>query len=258
MKVVILAGGFGTRLGELTHLVPKPMVPIGKNPILREIMEIFISYGHSDFIIALGYKGNVIKDYFLNLQQYASNISIDFRSKTNHPEYLETNSSNNFKVSLVDTGEGSLTGGRLGFLKKFVGSDDFFLTYGDGLSNIDLDKLLAHHKSKNLTMTVTAVRPPARFGEILFDDSDNVLGFQEKPLSSVGWINGGFMICKKEIFNLIDSPQTILEKDVMEALASRKDIAAYKHHGFWQCMDTKRDKDYLDELANMDSPPWRR
>ena len=254
MKVIILAGGFGTRLAEYTDMIPKPMVNVGSNPILFEIMDLFSSYGHNDFYIALGYKSEVVKDFFLNY--YSLNSDLKVNLKNNSVDFLN-NKKKDWTVHLIDTGTDSMTGGRVKRMQEFIGDDDFLLTYGDGLSNINMDELIDFHNINKKIMTVTAVRPSARFGEISIENGI-INSFEEKPQGSKGWINGGFMVCKNEIFNYIDSDETILEKDTMENLAKQNELAAFKHNGFWYCMDTKRDKDFLDSLSLEQSPPWKK
>jgi len=222
MKVVILAGGLGTRLSEYTNLIPKPMVQINKKPIIYYIMKHFSNYGHKEFYVALGYKGNVIKNYF---------------KKKNF----------NWNVNLIDTGLKTMTGGRLKKLKKYLGEDDFFLTYGDGVSNVNLRELKKFHKSKkNCLVTMTAVRPPARFGAIKIK-AHRVKLFREKSKLDEGWINGGFFIMKPKFLNYIEKSSSFLEKDPLEKVAKMNQLFAFKHNGFWQCMDTIRDKEILEK-----------
>ena len=221
MKVVILAGGLGTRISEYTKTIPKPMVKIMNKPILFHIMKHFVNYGFQDFYIALGYKGNTIKNYF---------------------------KSNNFKwnINLIDTGKETMTGGRIKRLKKYLGSEKFFLTYGDGISDINLDKLLNFHNKKKSLVTLTAVRPQARFGAIKIKGT-KVLYFKEKSRLDESWINGGFFVMEPEIFNYIKNDQTFLEREPLEKLGKRKKLFAYKHTGYWQCMDTVRDREILQK-----------
>ena len=223
MKVVILAGGLGTRLSEYTNLIPKPMVQINKKPIIYYIMKHFSNYGHKEFYVALGYKGNVIKNYFKKKKF-------------------------NWNVNLIDTGLKTMTGGRLKKLKKYLGEDDFFLTYGDGVSNVNLRELKKFHKSKkNCLVTMTAVRPPARFGAIKIK-GQRVKLFREKSRLDEGWINGGFFIMKPRFLNYIKKTSSFLEKHPLEKAAKMNQLFAFKHKGFWQCMDTKRDKDNLENI----------
>lgn len=228
MKVIILAGGLGTRLPEYTDAIPKPMVRIGNRPILWHIMNLYSRYNHKDFIIALGYKGDVIKKYF-------------------------SQNSQDWNVNLVDTGQKTMTGGRLKRLEKLVGKETFMLTYGDGVANINFDELLNFHRKHGKLVTVTAVRPPARFGSIQLKD-EQVVSFKEKSQLDVGWINGGFFVIEPEFFSFIKEDQTYLEKEPLEQVAKKGELFAYKHSGFWQCMDTKRDRDSLEEMYSKGAP----
>jgi len=254
MKVIILAGGFGTRLSEYTDSIPKPMVPIGGKPIIWHIMKRYAKYGFNDFYIALGYKAEVIKNYFLNYKTMNSDFSIDLSTGS----YLLLENGNDivdWKVTLVDTGLNTMTGGRLKRLQKFVDNSPFFLTYGDGVADINIQKLLDTHNNNKKMVTVTAVHPGARFGELEIANGI-VTKFQEKPQTGQGWINGGFFICNPEFLNYIENDQTILEKSPLESVASVGQLSAYKHHGFWQCMDTKRDKETLESLWVSNNVPW--
>jgi glucose-1-phosphate cytidylyltransferase len=255
MKVVILAGGLGTRLSEETGVKPKPMVEVGGRPLIWHIMKHYAQHGFNEFIIALGYKGEAIKNYFLNYHHSASDVSIDVA--TRQIEVIRS-SSDDWKIHLIDTGLNTLTGGRLLRLKEFLLSpnESFMLTYGDGLSNIDLTKLLSFHVAQKTLATVTAVRPPARFGSINFEDN-LISDFAEKTQTSEGWINGGFMVLEPQIFEYLNADQDILEVDLLEKLASDRQLMGYKHEGFWQCMDTLRDKSLLERLWEEGSPPWR-
>ncbi len=252
MKVVILAGGFGSRISEYTEAIPKPMIKIGDKPILYHIMNYYASYGHNEFIIALGYKSEIIKDYFLNYKVLNSDFTINMSSEQ---ITVHNKSSIDWKITLVDTGSNAMTGGRLIKLKKFIGKQDFMLTYGDGLSNVDLKKLLKFHKNHNKMVTVTAVRPSARFGELKIVN-DKVERFEEKPQISDGWINGGFFIMKSIFIDLIKDEKTILERAPLEKVAIMNELNAYKHNDFWHCMDTKRDKDRLEEIYYSGKVPW--
>ena len=252
MKVVILAGGFGSRISEYTEAIPKPMIKIGDKPILYHIMNYYASYGHNEFIIALGYKSEIIKDYFLNYKVLNSDFTINMSSEQ---ITVHNKSSIDWKITLVDTGSNAMTGGRLIKLKKFIGKQDFMLTYGDGLSNVDLKKLLKFHKNHNKMVTVTAVRPSARFGELKIVN-DKVERFEEKPQISDGWINGGFFVMKSIFIDLIKDEKTILERAPLEKVAIMNEFNAYKHNDFWHCMDTKRDKDRLEEIYYSGKVPW--
>ena len=253
MKVVILAGGFGTRLSEYTESIPKPMVKIGNNPILWHVMKHYSKYNHKEFLLALGYKSETIKDYFLNYRSTNDDFTIDF--STGKISYHSSLLEEDWKVTLVSTGLNSMTGGRVKRMKKYINNETFLLTYGDGLSNVNLDKLIKFHKSKGKLITVTAVRPIARFGEIKISN-DIVKDFKEKPQLPSGWINGGFFVVEPEFLNLIDGDETVLEKNPLEKAAQMGELAAFRHEDFWQCMDTKRDKDYLENLYKLDKVPW--
>ena len=252
MKVIILAGGFGTRLSEYTETIPKPMVTIGGKPVLWHIMATYAKYGHKDFNLALGYKSGIIKDYFLNYRSINSDFTIDLDSGalTTHQK-----STVDWKVTLVDTGLNSMTGGRVKRLKDFIGNETFLLTYGDGLSNINIDELIAFHRSHGKMITVSAVHPGARFGELELD-YDKVISFSEKPQVTQGWINGGYFVVEPEFFELIEGDSTVLEKNPLEKAAQLGELRSYKHKGFWQCMDTKRDRDSLEEMWASGHPPW--
>lgn len=252
MKVVILAGGYGTRLAELTSAIPKPMVPIGEKPIIRHLMEWYGSFGHKEFLLALGYKGEIIKSYFRDIYDLSSDLFIDFErveKTTYEPQKID------WHVSLCDTGVDTMTGGRLLRLQKYINNDTFLLTYGDGLSNVNVGKLIEFHHSHGKIATVTAVRPPARFGEIEIVDNE-VIDFKEKPQTNHGWINGGFFVFKPQIFDYLQDDQTVLEASPLENLALDRQLMAYKHDGFWQCMDTLRDKNYLETLLKEQTAPW--
>jgi glucose-1-phosphate cytidylyltransferase len=230
MKVVILAGGFGTRLSEYTDTIPKPMVPIGGKPIIEHIMEYYSKFGHNEFYIALGYKGEIIKNYF-------------------------NNSTKNWKINLIDTGADTLTGGRLKRLEKFLIKETFLLTYGDGISNIDINELIKFHQNHTKMVTISAVRPPARFGALSLKGSD-VIKFKEKTQLGESWINGGFFVINPNFLKFIKGDDTILEKEPLEQVTLLKEIKAFRHEGFWQCMDHKLDKDYLESLVLENKAPW--
>ncbi len=252
MKVVILAGGFGTRLSEYTESIPKPMVTVGGKPILWHIMKRYASFGYKEFIIALGYKAEVVKSYFLSMRSVHSDFTLDM---SNGQTEVHDQSSVDWKITLVDTGLETMTGGRVKRIQKYVGNEPFMLTYGDGLSDANMDDLTNFHKLHGKLLTVTAVRPIARFGELSMD-GEIVTSFQEKPQVTRGWINGGFFVCQPELFDYIKDDQTVLERFPLEAISQEGQLMAFRHNGFWQCMDTKRDKDYLEDLWQKKQAPW--
>ena len=254
MKVVLLAGGFGTRLAEYTESIPKPMVPIGGRPILWHIMQHYASYGHKDFYLALGYKAQVVKEYFLNYRALNADFTVDLQNGAVTPHQLDEV---DWRVTLVDTGLQTMTGGRVKRMHPFIENETFLLTYGDGVANVDLEALFAFHRKHGKMVTVTAVRPTARFGELELN-GHRVTSFQEKPQVHEGWINGGFFVMEPGFFELIDNDQTILERSPLEQAAQAGELVAYQHEGFWQCMDTKRDRDNLETLALLDHPPWQK
>jgi glucose-1-phosphate cytidylyltransferase len=253
MKTVILCGGLGTRLSEETTLKPKPMVTIGGRPILWHIMKTYGRQGYSEFLLALGYKAEVIKEYFLNYHTLNSDFTINLQ--TGEVENLRPVSLD-WNISLIDTGASSMTGGRLLRLKSALQDEQtFMLTYGDGVADVDINQLIAFHKSHGKVATMTAVRPPARFGTMNFS-GEQITHFEEKPQAGEGWINGGYFVFEKEIFSYLDDDTTILERSPLEKLAKDGQLMAYKHEGFWKCMDTLRDKNYLDELCQKGLTPW--
>ena len=252
MKVAILAGGFGTSLSELTSDIPKPMVMIGGKPILWHIMNYYSKYGHNDFYIALGYKSEVVKNYFLNY----SSLNSDFTVCMKTGEITCHNSvEQDWKVTLIDTGANSMTGGRVKRLQKYIGDETFLLTYGDGLCDVDISELISFHQNNKKMVTVTTVHPGARFGELELK-GDSVISFKEKPQTKQGWINGGYFVVEPSFFNLIDDDSTILEKEPLEEAARTMQLNAFKHEGFWQCMDTLRDKNFLESLVQSGEAPW--
>ena len=257
MKVIILAGGFGTRMSEYTEVIPKPMVTIAGNPVLWHIMKSYAAHHHKDFYIACGYKADYVKNYFLNYAALQADFSIDFSNGS--ITSLQSNISEDWKVTLVDTGLETMTGGRVKRMKDYIGTDDtFLLTYGDGLSNIDIEQLVAFHKKHKKMVTISAVRPSARFGELDIDnDNGTVLSFKEKPQLDQGWINGGYFVVNSSFFDLIDGDSTMLEREPLEAVAEMGELVAYKHHDFWQCMDTKRDHEVLERMWQEDLAPWK-
>jgi len=254
MKVAILAGGYGTRLSEETDIKPKPMVEIGDKPILWHIMKLYSSYGFNEFVILLGYKGYVIKEFFSNYFLHNSDVTIDLQKNKID---IHQNESEPWKVTLVDTGDGSMTGGRIKRAKKYLDSDNFLLTYGDGLSDINIKDTVEFHMKHNKVVTMTAVQPEGRYGALDIDDDDTVISFKEKPKGDSGWINGGFFVCSPKIFNYIDNDQTVFENEPLNSLAKSGELSAYKHNGFWMCMDTLRDKNKLTDLWLADSAPWK-
>jgi|SRR3989339_531539 len=253
MKTVILAGGLGTRLSEETGIRPKPMVEIGGKPVLWHIMKLYSHFGHNEFMIPVGYKGEIIKEYFINYYHHMSDLTIQLKNGA------ITTSNNHFEdwiVHLVDTGISTMTGGRLHRLRNKLSGETFMLTYGDGVADIDINKLLEFHKSHGKTATVTAVRPVARFGGMTLSDS-RVTEFKEKPQTGEGWINGGFFVFEPKIFDYLHGDETVLEGSPMENLVKDNQLVAYKHGGFWQCMDTMRDKQLLEKLWENNTAPWK-
>ncbi len=253
MKVVILAGGFGTRLTEETESKPKPMVEVGGHPIVWHIMKHYAHHGHHEFLLALGYKGRVIKQFFRDYYSLGGDMSVSLKSgEVLHHE----RESEDWNVQLVDTGIDVMTGGRVKRLQKHIGNDTFLLTYGDGVCDVDINALVAFHRKQGKIATVTAVRPPARFGGLVFD-GDLVKEFTEKPQIGEGWINGGFMVFEAGIFDFLSGDSCVLEADALERLAEVGQLAAYRHERFWQCMDTLRDLRTLESLWQSGAPPWR-
>ena len=254
MKVIILAGGFGTRLSEYTESIPKPMVPVGGKPILWHIMKNYAYFGHKDFYVALGYKAEIIKEYFLHYKVINTDFTVSLETGV-----VTSHQQNNvdWKVTLVDTGIHSMTGGRVKRMKPYIGNETCLLTYGDGVSNVDLDQLIIFHKSHGKMVTVTAVHPGARFGELELK-GEKVTSFLEKPQTGQGWINGGYFVIEPKFFDLIDGDQTILEREPLERAAQMGELIAFRHNDFWQCMDTKRDLDNLEEFWRTGKAPWKR
>ena len=253
MKVIILSGGFGTRIAEYTSIIPKPMIRIGGKPIIEHIMEIYAKYGHKDFYLALGYKSEVIKEYFYNYAFLNSNFQINLKDGKVSP--YEKNEKD-WSINLIDTGINTMTGGRLKRLKKFIGDETFLLTYGDAVTDLNINKVLEFHKKHGRMVTVTGVRPPARFGELTINELNEVLEFKEKPNTHAGWINGGFFVMEPEFLDYIDGDESILEKEPLETIAKENQLLAFLHDGFWHCIDTKRDKDNLDKLVNSGNKLW--
>jgi glucose-1-phosphate cytidylyltransferase len=253
MKVVLLAGGFGTRLSEETVLKPKPMVDIGDKPILWHIMKIYSSFGFNEFIICLGYKGYVIKEYFANYFLHQSNVTIDLATNM-----LETHESDAepWKITLIDTGKESMTGGRIKRIKSYINDEPFLLTYGDGVADVNINNLIEFHNAQGKMLTVTAVQPSGRFGALNLNQENEVTSFLEKPRGDGSWINGGFFVCNPEVFNYIEDDSTIWEKEPMENIAAKGEMVAYKHNGYWKPMDTLRDKLELEKEWNSGQAPW--
>lgn len=255
MKAVILAGGLGTRLTEETTIKPKPMVEVGDRPILWHIMKIYSSHGINDFIICCGYKGYAIKEYFANYFLHMSNVTFDMRFNQMN---VHSGSAEPWKVTLIDTGETTMTGGRLKRVREYVGSDAFCFTYGDGVSDVNITELVKFHKEQNLLATLTAVQPPGRFGAIaLAEGQTRISSFHEKPEGDGAWINGGYFVLEPQVIDWIDGDETIWEQEPLQKLASMGQLSAYKHSGFWQPMDTLRDKNKLDELWRKNQAPWK-
>lgn len=256
MKAVILAGGYGTRLSEETGIKPKPMVEIGDRPILWHIMKIYSAHGINDFIICLGYKGHMIKEYFASYALHRSDITFDLR---NNNMQVHQNGTEPWKVTLVDTGEKSMTGGRIKRIQKYIGNEVFSMTYGDGVSDINITELIEFHQKHKTLATLTAVKPPGRFGAFKLDGNESqISSFKEKPRGDGAWINGGFFILDPKVMDYIESDTSVWEKEPMERLAQDSQLSAYRHNGFWQPMDTLRDKMYLEDLWQSGSPPWKK
>jgi len=255
MKVVILAGGFGTRISEESHLKPKPMIEIGEMPILWHIMKSYSHYGYYDFIICCGYKGYVIKEYFADYYLHNSDVTFDF--SRNNEMKIHNNVAEPWRVTLVDTGLNTMTGGRVKRIQKYIGKESFMLTYGDGVCDIDIYELEKFHHAHGKTATITAVQPGGRFGALDIESSGLIQSFTEKKKEDGGWINGGYMVFNPEIFDRIVGDSTVLEREPLEGLAAAGQLMAYQYDGFWQCMDTLRDKLYLEDLLTKEKAPWK-
>jgi glucose-1-phosphate cytidylyltransferase len=253
MKAVILAGGLGTRISEESSLRPKPMIEIGGKPILWHVMKIYSAHGINDFIICLGYRGYMIKEYFSNYALHMSDVTIDM--KTNKME-IHNSSAEPWRVTLVDTGENTMTGGRLKRVAQYLNGEDFCFTYGDGVGDVDITREIAFHKAQGTLATLTATQPPGRFGALNMDQH-KIISFQEKPQGDGGWINGGFFVLSPKVIDYIEGDDTIWEREPMERLAVEGNMTAYRHHGFWQPMDTLRDKNHLEELWASGKAPWK-
>ncbi len=255
MKVVILAGGFGTRISEESHLKPKPMIEIGEKPILWHIMKLYSYYGYNEFVICCGYKQHVIKEWFADYYLHNSDITFDFTEQNKMT--VHSNVAEPWKVTLVDTGLHTMTGGRIKRVQQYIGNEPFFLTYGDGVSDINITDLLEYHKQHNKLITLSAYNAGQRFGILNLDEDSNITSFREKSLNDGELINIGFMVCQPELFDFIEGDEVVLEKYPLETLASKRELAAYKHEGFWQCMDTQRDKQQLEKLWEFGKAPWK-
>ncbi len=255
MKVVLLAGGFGTRISEESHLRPKPMIEIGGKPILWHIMKIYSKYGYNDFVICCGYKAHMIKEYFANYYLHTSDVTFDFSNKnkmTVHSSFSES-----WKVTLVDTGLNTMTGGRIKRIQKYVENKPFMLTYGDGVSDVNIKKLVKFHESHGKIATLTAVNVGQQFGILDIDENNSINSFREKNVEDGCVINGGFMVCNPKIFEFIDGDKTVFEQKPLQTLAAKGELKAYSHNGFWKCMDTQRDKQQLEEMWTKGDAPWK-
>ena len=255
MKAVILAGGYGTRISEESYLKPKPMIEIGDMPILWHIMKGYSSHGINDFIICCGYKGYIIKEYFANYYLHHSDVTFNFCGS--NEMCIHNSVSEPWKVTLIDTGLSTMTGGRIKRVREYIGNERFMLTYGDGVSDVDLGKLMEFHESHGKIATMTAVQHGGRFGVLNIDDIDTIVSFKEKSIEDGGWINGGFMVLEPEVMDYIEGDSTVFEKGPLEVLANTGQLKAYLHNGFWQCMDTLRDKNLLEELWAGGHAPWK-
>ena len=254
MKVVILAGGFGTRITEESHLKPKPMIGIGERPILWHILKEYSYYGFNEFIICLGYKGYVIKEFFSDYFLHTSDVTFDL---SKNEMQVHDNFAEPWKVTLVDTGLKTMTGGRIKRIQKYVGEEPFMLTYGDGVSNIDINQLLSFHKTQGKLATITSINAGQKFGVLDISKNNEILSFREKNNDDGSFINGGYMVLEPEVFNYIKDDNTVFEKEPLEQLAKNHELVAYKHNGFWKCMDTLRDKNQLEEMWNSGHAPWK-
>ena len=255
MKVVILAGGFGTRISEESHLKPKPMIEIGEKPILWHIMKYYSSFGHNEFIICCGYKQYVIKEFFADYYLHMSDVTFDFSAE--NKMIIHNNTTEPWKVTLVDTGLNTMTGGRIKRISNYLDGEPFLLTYGDGVSDVNINELIKQHKLMGKKATLTAIQPGGRYGKLDIGENGIINEFQEKAIEDGGWINGGFMYLENDVLNYIDGDDTIFERNPLEKLSHEGELFAYKHNGFWQCMDTLRDKEKLEKLWNENTAPWK-
>ena len=255
MKVVILAGGYGTRISEESHLKPKPMVEIGDFPILWHIMKVYSYYGFNEFVICLGYKGHVIKEYFADYYMHMSDVTFDFRDGDR--KVIHKNIAEPWSVTLVNTGLDTMTGGRIKRIQPFIGNEPFLLTYGDGVSDVNIPASIALHRRTGAVCTISGVQPDGRFGALSLTDDDLITGFSEKPKGDSSWINGGVMVAEPELFNYLDGDSCVLEREPLEILAKEGKLACYRHDGFWKPMDTMRDKQLLDLLWAEGNAPWK-
>jgi glucose-1-phosphate cytidylyltransferase len=257
MKVVILCGGYGTRIRDVSSDLPKPMVPVGRFPILWHIMKHYAHHGHREFVLCLGYKGEVIKDFFLNYRARTCDLTITLGADA-RLTFHNQSGEDDWQVTLADTGLDTMTGGRVRRVRPFLNGESFFLTYGDGVSDIDLGALLQHHRRQGKAMTVTGVHPPGRFGELQVDGAGLVSGFNEKPQVTEGLISGGFFVCEPRLFDYLPDDDTMmLEREPMNRLVRDRELAVYRHEGFWQAMDTARDHGFLNQLWQEERAPWR-
>lgn len=254
MKVLILAGGYGTRISEESDVRPKPMIEIGGKPILWHIMKQYSHYGFNEFVILLGYKSYAIKEYFANYYLHNSDVTIDTAKQKLE---IHTNYSENWKITLVDTGLDTMTGGRIKRAAKYINNEPFFLTYGDGVSDVNIEELLKFHKAHGKKMTMTAIQPEGRFGALKIENDNSVSSFLEKPKGDGAWINGGFFVCEPTLLNYLVDDTTILEQKPLEQMAKEGELFSYKHEGFWKCMDTLRDKNQLNDMWSSDKAKWK-
>lgn len=254
MKVVILCGGLGTRISEESHLKPKPMIEIGEYPVLWHIMKIYSHFGYNDFVLCTGYKSNVVKEYFNNYLLHSSDVTLDIK---NNKKIIHNHTAEPWSITMVNTGLDTMTGGRVKRIQPYIGDEPFMLTYGDGVSNVNINELVAFHKKHGKMMTVTSIRPTGRFGMLDMDeDGMTVKGFREKPQEEV-WMNGGFFVCQPEVFSHIEGDKTIFEHEPLQNIAKSRELMTYHHNGFWHPMDTLRDKIHLEDLWKANKAPWK-